>query len=150
MKKSANENRTKTNTSELVSFSWSQSHSNADYCFCISFGEPENDNPPGHYLNCEFISDDGESVDCCDVPVSDEMWEKLETLLCSVQLPIYSPPDPYLMDAADSHIRIIQIENGRKITVRHNGEYAHELFNAVTKLAMEISAQQIHKEDANG
>lgn len=123
---------------ELISFSWSQSHSNADKCFCISFGGSEYDNPAGHYLNCEFMNDD-EWVTCCDVPIDNEQWRMLETLLRAVQLPAYSSPEQYLMDATNSQIRIIWKENESKITARYNGEYAHELFNAIAELALELS-----------
>ena len=139
MKSSANGNRTETHTAELISFSWSQSHSNADRCFSISFGGSEYDNPAGHYLNCEFLNDADERVNCCDIPVDDGKWRALELLLRTAQLPEYSAPDPYLMDAADSQIRIIWKENGSKITSRYNGEYAHELFRELTGLAAELS-----------
>lgn len=148
MKSAANENRT--DTSELVSFCWSQSHSNADSCFSISFGEAECDNPEGHYLNCDFLRDyeDDERVNCCDVPVDGEKWKALEMLLKTVKLPAYSAPDPYLMDAADSQIRIIRKENSCKVTERYNGEYAHDFFCSITKLALDI-LRQFEKENAN-
>ena len=150
MNSSGNENQTETNTPELISFFCSQSHSNADRCFSISFGEAEYDNPAGHYLNCDFLYDDedDERVNCCDIPIDDEKWKTLEMLLRTVNLPKYFAPDPYLMDAADSQIRIIWIENGNKITARYDGEYAHELYKTVTRLAIEIS-QQFEKENVN-
>lgn len=147
MNGSADENRAETHTAELASFSWTQSHSNADRCFNISFGKAECDSLAGHYLNCEFISDSGDIVECCDVPVDDEMWRALEALVHTLQLPAYSAPDPYLMDATDSRIRMTRRENGGRITDVYNGEYAHELFSEITKLAIEISIQ--HKENAD-
>lgn len=148
---SVNENRTETNTPELISFTWSQSHSNANSCFSISFGEAECDNPAGHYLNCDFLRDykDDERVNCCDIPIDDEKWKTLEMLLNTVQLPAYSAPDPYLMDATDSQIHIIRKENGSKVTEKYNGAYAHDFFDSITKLAIEISEQKTDIENKN-
>lgn len=150
MDSSCNENLTETNTPELISFFWNQSHSNADRCFSISFNKAEYDNPGAHYLNCDFLYDDedDERVNCCDIPIDDKKWKTLEVLLRTVHLPEYFAPDPYLMDATDSRIRIIRKENGNKITTRYNGEYAHELYKTVTRLAIEI-LQQFEKENVN-
>lgn len=115
-------------TARLESFFWNQSHSNADECFVFSFGAAQWDTEAkGHYLNCEFRATDGEFIDHRDVPVTQEQWSELEKKLRELSLPPYVPPDPDLLDAADSCLEICWTENGNRFTNRYNGEYAHEL-----------------------
>ncbi len=115
-------------TAELYSFFWNQSGENADACFTFSFGTAQEDGSAnGHYLNCTFQTPDGEAVEQKDLPISEECWHELETALRPLSLPSYAPPDPNLLDAADSCVEICWAENGSRFTNRYNGEYAHEL-----------------------
>lgn len=116
-------------TAKLYSFFWNQSSSNADACFMFSFGAAQWDTEAeGNYMNCEFWTEDGEFVEHRDVPVNEEQWSDLEAALHDLSLPPYEPPDPYLMDAANSCAEICWTENGDRFTNRCNGEYAHELY----------------------
>ncbi len=113
---------------ELCSFFWNQSSENADGCFTFSFGAAQEDRAAnGHYLNCTFQTPDGEAVEQKDLPISEECWRELETALRPLSLPPYTPPDPNLLDAADSCVEICWSENGSRFINRYNGEYAHEL-----------------------
>ena len=123
-------------TAELYSFAWRQSTENADACFMFSFGAVE---AGGHHLSCTFRTPDGEAVEYTDVPVTDAQWSELEAALRSLTLPSYAPPDPYLMDAADSCIAVCWADNGDRFTNRYNGEYAHELHSFLLALIGQIT-----------
>ena len=125
---------------KLYSFFWNQSSENADACFMFSFGAAqESKEAQGHYLNCEFRAPDGEFVECGDVIVTDKQWSELETVLCGLSLPPYSPPDPYISDAADSRMEICRMKNGERITESLNGEYAHEFHSFLMKFIGQIT-----------
>lgn len=127
------------NTAELYSFAWRQSTENADTYFAFSFGAAEETEAAGHYLSCTFRTPDGEAVEYTDVPVTDAQWSELEEMLRSLTLPPYAPPDPYLMDAADSCIEVCRENNGNRFANRYNGEYAHEFHSFLLTLIGQIT-----------
>ena len=131
--------QTVSDTAELYSFAWRQSAENADACFAFSFGAAEETEAAGHYLSCTFYTPDGEVAEYTDVPVTDAQWSELEAALRSLTLPPYAPPDPYLMDAADSCVEVCWADNDDRFTNRYNGEYAHELHSFLLTLIGQIT-----------
>ena len=124
----------------LYSFFWSLSHSNADECFVFSFGAAQWDTEvEGHFLNCEFRTLDGDYVEHRDVSVTEERWNELALMLRTISLPPYSPPDLYLLDAANSCVEISWVENGERFTDRFNGEYAHGLHELLVTFIGQIT-----------
>ena len=132
------EQKTKTmpHTAELYSFVWRQSAENADACFMFSFGTAEES--AGHYLNCVFRTADGKTAEYTEVPIPDSQWNELEEAVRGLNLPRYVPPDPYLMDAADSCIEVCRTDNNNRFTNRYNGEYAHGLYSFLLVLIGQI------------
>lgn len=126
-------------TAQLYSLFWNQSGSNADKCFVFSFGKAQQKNEDGeHYLNCGFCAEDGEFVECRDVHISKEQWKELDAALHDFALPVYSPPDPYLMDAVCSRVEICLTDNGSRFTGCYDGEYAHEFYEYLTAFIRQI------------
>ena len=128
--------QTVSHTAELYSFVWRQSAENADACFMFSLGTAEE--AAGHYLNCVFRTADGKTAEYTEVPIPDSQWNELEAAVRSLNLPLYAPPDPYLMDAADSCAEVCLTDNGNRFTYRYNGEYAHELYSFLLTLIGQI------------
>lgn len=126
-------------TAELCSFFWRQSAENADACFMFSFGTTGETEAAGHYLSCSFRTPDGEAAEYTDVPVTEERWRELEAALRGFSLPPYAPPDPYLMDAADSCVEVCWVDSGDRFTRRYNGAYAHELHSFLLTLIGQIT-----------
>ena len=131
--------QTAADTAKLYSLVWRQSAENADDCFVFYFGTAEGAETAGHYLNCTFRTPDGETAEYTNVPVSDDRWNELETALRDLTIPPYAPPDPYLMDAADSCVEVCRTYNGDRFTYRYNGEYAHEFHSFLLTLIGQIT-----------
>ena len=130
---------------KLYSFDWCCSHSSASECFEFFFGKPHRkEDDGGHYMNARFYDYDigegenGDYAELFDVPISESQWGTLEKALFALSLPCYTAPDEHLLDATNSKIDILLLEDG-EISERHyNGEYAHEFRHFLQEFAKSV------------
>ncbi|MGN1134790.1 MAG: hypothetical protein ACI4SF_01060 [Oscillospiraceae bacterium] len=116
---------------ELIYFSWSQSHSYANECFYFLLKSSDT----GHILSCNYWDPELEDfVETEDVPVSDELWKETEELLRNTELPPYSSPDPYMMDATNSCITVRWNSGEEMLEETLNGQFENGLLEHMIKL----------------
>lgn len=121
--------------------SWVRTDESAERCFYFRFRKrtsQDDEAAPVYVFDCEFRDEDGEIVECENVPVGEEQWKELETEINGLELPEYQPPDPYLLDAADSRIEINWEKNGRSYGKQYDGRHGSVFLETVKKLAEEI------------
>ena len=120
----------------LKEVSWSQTAMSADECFWFTAGRPQWDTEAdGRFLNCEFRAEDGGFVERRDAPLSDAQWTELESLIHTLALLPYTPPDENLLDAANSEITLTWKNGGETVKKRYAGSNADTLYALLLELA---------------
>ena len=86
--------------------------------------------------------ENGDYAELFDVPISESQWDTLEKTLFALSLPCYTAPDEHLLDATNSKIDILLLEDG-EISERHyNGEYAHEFWHFLKEFAKSVDCPE--------
>ncbi len=122
----------------LLEISWIRTVSSADDSFWFTAGRSQWDtDTEGHFLNCEYHMENGESVERRDAPLTDAQWAELETLVLSLDLAPYEAPDDGLLDAPNSEVTITWADGGEKIRCRYSADGADALDTFLRKLAVQ-------------
>lgn len=132
----------------LRSLHWVQNQMSYDGCFSFSlsggpdeaviecsFSEPDSNG----YVRFEASGDDGETdSERKSLSVSPERWEQVESLLKTMVLPIYEPPEPGLSDAGENRLTVEYVSgDGTASSAMLDGSSADELYTLLTFIARE-------------
>ena len=107
-------------TAALLEVSWTRTTSSADGSFWFTAGRPQwETDAEGHFLNCEYRAENGETVERRDTPIPDAQWAELEKLVRSLDLAPYAAPDEHLLGAPDSEVTVTWTDGGEKLRCRY-------------------------------
>lgn len=125
-------------TAVLLEVSWMRTTSTADDSFWFTAGRPQWDTElEGHFLNCEYLGEDGKFIERRDAPLMDAQWIELETLVRDLNLAPYEAPGENLLDASNSEVTTTWTDGGEKIKCR----YADDGADALDAFLRELEAQ---------
>lgn len=123
-------------TAALLEVSWTRTTSSADGSFWFTAGRPQwEPDAEGHFLNCEYRAENGETVERRDAPIPDAQWAELEKLVRSLNLAPYEAPDEHLLDAPDSEVTVTWTDGGEKLRCRYAAGGADALDAFLRELA---------------
>lgn len=129
----------------LISFAWSQTAMSADESFWFAAGKPQwNADAEGRFLNCEFRATDGEFVERCDAPLSDEQWAELERQIRTLSLLPYTAPDENTLDATDSQIDIAWSDGEGTVKTRYAGSDADAFYDFLCEFTIQTQSTEIY------